>query len=414
MTETITRYDRGAVSSKAIVTDEGFLKAHAIVTRTGVFSYLNADGTIRKELRHPKDVLNADSLQSLKMRPITNGHPAQKLVTAQNIKELSVGYTGETVNADGKYLSTTLLVTDPAAIKDITERKKTELSLGYTVELIAENGKFDGEDYTHRQTNIKYNHLAIVDKARAGPEARIHLDGQDAQEVEDSRNDYAEIEIKKEFIMSDQGMTPALSSITLDGVEYKAEREVAKALHKAKADADAQKVALDSAMVEVEKLKAERDMLKQQVEDAKKVNIDEQIQVGVKARIALIEDFNKIMGKKAADVQLDSLSDVEIKIAALKEKAANIKIDGQSQVYIDASFDMLKEFSQVQSTKESDNFGKHREAVTTKADSTAAPRDAKAAREEMKARLYGKSYATNSKDAKDAQNPTYKEAFCNK
>src|SRR5271156_2344986 len=93
---TFTRYDRGAVS-KAIITDEGFLKAHAVVTRAGIFEYINADGSIRRELRHPNDVFQAESLGSMKMKPITNGHPAQKLVTSKNIKELAVGYTGETV-----------------------------------------------------------------------------------------------------------------------------------------------------------------------------------------------------------------------------------------------------------------------------------------------------------------------------
>ena len=39
---------------------------------------------------------------------------------------------------------------------------------------------YNGEPFDFRQTNIRYNHLAIVDEARAGPEARIVLDGEDA------------------------------------------------------------------------------------------------------------------------------------------------------------------------------------------------------------------------------------------
>lgn len=90
----IARYDKGVVQGETTVTEEGFIKARAIVTRTGVFLYKNADGTIRKELRHPDDVWQLDSLESMKMIPIVNGHPTERLVTSENAKRLSIGFTG--------------------------------------------------------------------------------------------------------------------------------------------------------------------------------------------------------------------------------------------------------------------------------------------------------------------------------
>ena len=44
----VARFDRGQVKGDAFITDEGYIKANAIVTRTGVFLYKNPDGTIRK------------------------------------------------------------------------------------------------------------------------------------------------------------------------------------------------------------------------------------------------------------------------------------------------------------------------------------------------------------------------------
>ena len=88
ITKNVARYDRGSVRGDAIVTDEGYIRAHAVVTRTGVFLYKNADGSTRRELRHPDDVWNEDSIATMDLIPVTNGHPSEKLVTAENSKRL--------------------------------------------------------------------------------------------------------------------------------------------------------------------------------------------------------------------------------------------------------------------------------------------------------------------------------------
>lgn len=179
----VARYDRGSMPGEAEVTEEGYVKAKAIVTRCGVFLYKNADGSVRKELRHPDEVLKMDSLESMKMVPVVNGHPPERLVNADNAKRLAVGYTGETVETQMPYVLANLIITDKSMVDDIVSKKKRELSLGYTVDLVEEPGLYYGEPYDCIQTNIKYNHLALVDKARAGPEARIALDGDDAIEI---------------------------------------------------------------------------------------------------------------------------------------------------------------------------------------------------------------------------------------
>lgn len=155
-------------------TPEGYLRGDAIVTRVGVFKYQNADGSIRAELRHPDDVLN-DSLKSLRMVPITIDHPDEP-VSVANAARYSVGSTGEYVRRDGNNVIVPLTITHADAIRAVSSGKR-ELSLGYSLDLIREDGVYEGERYTHRQTNITYNHLAIVDVARAGQAARLNLDG---------------------------------------------------------------------------------------------------------------------------------------------------------------------------------------------------------------------------------------------
>src|SRR5579862_1504985 len=113
----IARYDKGLFRGENEITPEGFIKGKAIVTRCGVFLYKNADGTIRKELRHPEDVLIPDSLESMKMIPVVDGHPPERLVDSSNAKRLAVGYTGELVENDLPYIIANMVITDKNAIE---------------------------------------------------------------------------------------------------------------------------------------------------------------------------------------------------------------------------------------------------------------------------------------------------------
>lgn len=239
----LARYDRGSLPGEAEVTEEGYVKAKAIVTRCGVFLYKNADGTVRKELRHPDEVLNMESLESMKMVPVVNGHPPERLVNADNAKRLAVGYTGETVETNMPYVLANLVITDKDMVDDIVGKKKRELSLGYTVDLVEEPGLYHGEPYDFIQTNIRYNHLAVVDQARAGPEARIALDGEDAIEIfkeeADKMAKTKKIKIDTEEYMVDEGMAGKVEAIMAKIAEHeKRTAELEAELAKAHAERD--------------------------------------------------------------------------------------------------------------------------------------------------------------------------------
>ena len=91
--------------SKFDTTEEGFLKGIASVTNIGVFPYLKADGSWEWELRHPDDVFAQESLDSLKMKPITNDHPTE-LVTPENIDKYQVGNIGNDIRSwDGIHVA---------------------------------------------------------------------------------------------------------------------------------------------------------------------------------------------------------------------------------------------------------------------------------------------------------------------
>jgi hypothetical protein len=91
-------------------TKEGYLRGQAVVSRAGVFQYMNMDGTIRGELRHPDEIFQKSSLDTLKMIPITNDHPPEFL-NANNIAQYQVGYTGETYDVVNDQIILTMTIT---------------------------------------------------------------------------------------------------------------------------------------------------------------------------------------------------------------------------------------------------------------------------------------------------------------
>lgn len=390
MLKNIARYDKGIVQNETSLTEEGFIKGRAIVTRTGVFLYKNADGTIRKELRHPEDVMIPESLESIKMIPIVDGHPPERLITAENAKRLQIGFTGETVESEEPFIIANMVITDKAMVERIKDKKKNELSLGYTVDLIPMAGVYNGEPYDYKQTNIRYNHLALVDEARAGPEARIALDGDDA------------------ILMNPQELKMAKNQrkVKIDAQEYLMEEDAAGSVDKMISEKNAllkQKDMLEAKIEELEneldKAHAERDSLRDKdVHDPEKVhNPLENDEIGSNGKEqkdpidsygmqSHVRDYDKptnmenhpVMSPKnehypkdlphianvdAAEVnrrvknrvklekfadryldgqslsRIDSMSDLDVKKKIILSLQKNAQLEGKSEAYINARFD---------------------------------------------------------------------------
>ena len=323
------RVDRSTLP-KVERTEEGYLRGDAIVTRTGVFKYMNSDGTDRLELRHPEDILSEDSLSTLSSLPITVNHPTG-LVTVDNAEALSTGLTGDVASVDGQMIKTRVTITHKRGIEAV-ETGYRELSLGYKTDLIEETGVYDGQPYTHRQTNVRYNHLALVPKGRAGSMARINLDGAAVQSIDPPQ--------EEEVIMTTELKTVA---VNLDGLEYQAAPEVAKALEKAQAEiadvrADAEKTKQD-VQKELDSAQAKVDELKKQMDEYKEKRGDAAIAEAAKARVALLSKAAKVVN---TDSLLDS-SDREIMAAVIAERHDGVDLAEKSDDYVLARFDAVLE-----------------------------------------------------------------------
>ena len=142
----------------------------AIIARTGSYDYLESeilqDGDnkkIVKVFRTDDEVFNPTAIASFENKPFVDDHP-QEDVSPENFRELSKGYMRDVRRGTGELsncLICDIVVTDPETIEEIRSGRKRELSLGYDTNIVRKDGKYI-------MTNIRGNHLALVDSGRAG------------------------------------------------------------------------------------------------------------------------------------------------------------------------------------------------------------------------------------------------------
>lgn len=154
-------------------TEEGYLRDKPIVTTCGIFEYVNDDGSIRRELRLPEDVFEQASLESYKGKPIIVTHEAGE-INKDNVQDEQVGTILSVGIKDGENVRADIIIHNTDVLKSTGLR---ELSLGYDLDLEEKPGTYNGQPYDARQRNIRINHLALVEDARAGKTARLNIDG---------------------------------------------------------------------------------------------------------------------------------------------------------------------------------------------------------------------------------------------
>jgi hypothetical protein len=317
-------------------TDDGYLVAEAKAVRTGIQLYTGdevgkPDMSVVRVYRPPESVFADASLQSFTHAPVTMDHP-KDAVTAENWKDLAVGEVSTAAKRDGEWVYLPLILKDAAAIKGV-EGGKRELSAGYVCELVWGDGVTpDGQQFDAQQTNIKINHLAVVDRARAGSKARIG-DGANwgISPVTPDHNP------TKETIMT-------LKTVTVDGIPVEVTDQgatVIATLQQRLADANSKMGTADAAHLaaiaakdsELAKKDAEIDSLKA------KVLSDADLDKRVQQRGDLIAAAAVI----AKDVKTSGLSDAAIRKAVVAAKLGDAAVADKADAYIDARFDILVE-----------------------------------------------------------------------
>ena len=177
--ENVQRYDSCRALGGAVKDADGFLRDSPVVARTGVYTYVNPDRTVRREYRPTEEVFSDASLASYAGKPVTAGHPACGKVTSVTARSLAIGsilspgYSAGKTDASDEMVGCDIVLFTPEAIGEARG-----LSLGYRCDVEETPGVTAlGERYDAIQRNIRVNHLAVVKRARAGVKARLNCDG---------------------------------------------------------------------------------------------------------------------------------------------------------------------------------------------------------------------------------------------
>lgn len=298
------------------VTDEGFLHVPAKVARTGIQQYLARElqlpgdpNRIVRVMRPEDSVFEPEYLESFDGADITLDHPPE-FVNAKNYQTYSRGVVrGPGVRTGDDWIECNIIVKDAAATKAINDGK-AEVSVGYTS--VYDDNVPEGADYEFIQRNMRVNHVAIVDRARAGSLARVY----------DNQRGL----IMPVIITTDSGRD-------VDVADAANAQVVADAYDRLK-----QRVV--SADAAVDSIKAVADGLKEKVAELEAKTSDAAITERVKAIAQVTADARKVAGEKFT---CDSLVAADIQRAALKSIRPTIEWADKSEAYVQAAFDMALE-----------------------------------------------------------------------
>ena len=324
-----TQFQQG----KLKIVDGGFAVMDCAVARSGIQEYLAAEmgdafqdrepSSIVRVYRPPEVIFSDASLRSYTHKTLTNDHPSEG-VSSKNWKSVTIGWTGDEAyqDADKRRVRVPMLMADQAAIDDV-EAGKVEWSAGYSVAFDRASGVTpEGEAYDAIVTAQKINHIALVDKGRAGPDCRIIDRRSDAPNPIEGDRRMAEVK------MTFDGLPFTVADATAEAVVGK----IITARDNAVADLTASQAQVATLTTDAATAVAEIATLKQALEDAKVTPA--QLRDAAAAYAKVLTDAKRI----APDLTFsDDATDAAIKAAVVNAKLGDAA-KGWTEAQLDTSF----------------------------------------------------------------------------
>lgn len=290
-------------------TTDGYLAGTARVAKANnIQTYLGREvgrpdlATVRV-FRPEAEVFSDNAMHSAAYRPFTVDHPADG-VSSKNWRKHARGGSGGEIARDGDFLAVPLVLMDSAAI-DEYEGGKRELSAGYECELDWTPGKTaDGQTYDAVQTKIRFNHFALVGKARGGPDLKLG----------DGRKTESEIMTERTFHVDGVPFTGSEQTATLVA-KILADRDTARSAITAKdAEIATATAAVTKANETIKAKDAEIAALNTKLADATKPEV---LAAAAAARATLLDSAKKLMPTLK---DAEKLGDAEIQKAVVIHK----------------------------------------------------------------------------------------------
>ncbi|AYH00851.1 hypothetical protein C5E26_07810 [Pectobacterium parmentieri] len=348
----ITIRDRVAfpVPSQREITPEGYLKVPGRVARVGIQQYLASElgltdrppGQLVNVYRPPEEVFKAASLTSYDNMDVTIDHP-DDLVDSTTFKEVTAGHAISSGRQDGDYVVVDLLIKDQLAIDEI-DAGKVELSAGYTSEYDETPGTApDGTPYEFIQRDIKINHIALCDQARAGHRARLF----DAKPTGENPMPFK--------VVLDSGVHATVAEEATAQLIQASFDSLKKRVKDAEEEKEKAEAAKDQTEEELEKEKAKSDAKDEEIEELKEKTSEDSISKLIAEVVSVRDSAAKIAGEKFS---CDSLDPMKIRRAALDSMGIKCKQGSwakASDAYVLAYFDAEEERKESEDDNEEEN-----------------------------------------------------------
>lgn len=331
------------LSNNKEILENGFLRCNNVIMgRIGPQQYttqeLNiqtSDGRVHviNVNRYEEDVFHPETLKSMEGKTITIGHPKTddgqiQFVSAENVDDLEVGYILN-VRREGDNLVGDIIINNQEAIDMIVNKDIKELSLGYDTKY-----ELDGENEL-KQTQIVVNHLALVERGRAG-NARI-VDEMN-QEIKEKGVQPLEKQSFISKVLKGLGIKKAVLdddtevSIYEDDKETEDEKPKEEYLEKESSNETLDDFKKETNVLEVETLDTneEKETTNENVEEEKEKEEVEDNMFTLDHALEKIAKLEPLKGTEAYDVAMKAIDEemVAAGLGSLAKKQATVDIFG--------------------------------------------------------------------------------------
>lgn len=347
------------ISPNQLETGEGFLICRNVpIARTGEQDYLGTEiglktNEIVKVYRPEEEVFSEAAMASFEGKSVTNNHPPEQ-VDPENVKLYEMGHAQNVRRGTGEFKD--FLVADlhihDAELIDAIKAGKRQISCGYECEYVERDGQIV-------QTNIRGNHVAVVDEGRAGVKASIMDNSikKSAEKAERKQKMSKTSTLLKLFGLATSGKdSEEVTKLALDTADALEEQAEAKEELTEPEQAKVEAAVADAVSIETlnEKLDKLIELLTPKAEEKAEVEVKEDIDGaiekleaeaseketdGEEAKVVAAEEMDacgKDESKDACkDSALDSATQAHI-LKTVRESVAGITDEAQRQAVSDA------------------------------------------------------------------------------
>jgi hypothetical protein len=374
--------------------DTGILVADVPIAKMTVLPYLDADGKIVHELKHPRDFASPAFLSTVPGKPVVDGHRPDGSVAFDEMGEkdrakYTCGVTS--ISLDSVWVEDSLVwareaIFDKDLIASIKSGEKVQVSTGIWAKVRDEEGVYDGLTYQRRQLKPVLDHLAHVPQGRCGPDCSVVIDGaieitethevggSMAEKKDEQKKD--EQEVVRELKLDEATIT-LCPDVTVEDAE--AFQAAIDALTQAKADAEAATAALQAQLDAAKGEGDGKDEVIKTLQDELQSVRDAQTQLDEGIESRLDERIDMIAFMRGLDAEYDHHGKTvqQMRVDALKHFDESFDPTDLSEEYVKARFDTVQEFYQKQQQDPTGSFDLRAPRTDEEADDLQAKADAR-------------------------------------